>query len=167
MFRAPSTPCMEHGPRLALGDSSTVSETRLRRLRRQTARRTGSRATEARARDGAGMASSRASPANVPIRLSFCRRVAAHLSNQRTIEMADNFGPGVSRILASEGTQYIGTVWQQGKPPCDSELNLMQSLALEAVQSSVLRGMPSGFLGNETNPQRDFLTNPTWSNFYK
>jgi hypothetical protein len=43
----------------------------------------------------------------------------------------------------------------------------MQSLAFEAVQSAVLRGMPSGFLGNETNPQQDFLTNATWSNFYK
>lgn len=81
--------------------------------------------------------------------------------------MADNLGPGVSRVLLSAATQYAETIWQQGKPPCDSDLNLMQSLALEAVQSSVLRGMPSGFLGNETNLQQCFVTNPAWSNYFK
>ena len=81
--------------------------------------------------------------------------------------MTDNLGPGTSRVLLSAGTQYATTIWQQGKPPCDSDLNLMQSLALEAVQTSALRAMPSGFLGNETNPQQDFLTNPTWSNFFR
>src|SRR4051812_34696645 len=81
--------------------------------------------------------------------------------------MTTNLGPGVSRVLQSAGTQYAETIWQQGKPPCDGELNLMQTLALETVQSAVLRGTPSGFLGNETNQQKAFLTNPAWSNYFK
>jgi len=81
--------------------------------------------------------------------------------------MTTNLGPGVSRVLQSAGTQYAETIWQQGKPPCDGELNLMQTLALETVQSAVLRGTPSGFLGNDTNQQKAFLTNPAWSNYFK
>lgn len=81
--------------------------------------------------------------------------------------MADNLGPGVSRVLQSAGTQYIETIWQQGKPPCDSDLNLLQTLASDATRIAVLRGMPSGFLGNETNSSAAFLTNSTWSNWFK
>jgi len=43
----------------------------------------------------------------------------------------------------------------------------MQSLSFEAIQSAVLRGCPSGFLGNEASTQRDFVTNPAWSNFFE
>ena len=81
--------------------------------------------------------------------------------------MTTNLGPGVSRVLLSAETQYAETIWQQGKPPCDGELNLMQAVALETTQSSVLRGMPSGFLGGETNLQKAFVTNPAWSNYFK
>lgn len=81
--------------------------------------------------------------------------------------MSDNFGPGVSRVLASDATQYLETIWQQGTPPTDADLNLLQTLAFSAVQSSVLRGCPSGFLGNETNTQAAYLTNQQWSNFFK
>lgn len=79
----------------------------------------------------------------------------------------DNFGPGVSRVLQSDFTQYLETIWQQGRPPTDADLNLMQQLGIDAVRSSVLRGLPSGFLGNETNLQAAYLTNPIWSNFFK
>jgi len=81
--------------------------------------------------------------------------------------MTSNFGPGVSRVLEAAGTQYTTAIWQQGKPPTDSALNLMQQLATGAVQSAVLRGMPSGFLGNESNPQASFLTDSRWSNFFQ
>ena len=81
--------------------------------------------------------------------------------------MTSNFGPGVSRVLEADGTQYTTAIWQQGKPPTDAALNLMQQLAVGAVQQAVLRGVPSGFLGNETNPQADYLTNASWSNFYQ
>lgn len=81
--------------------------------------------------------------------------------------MTDNFGPGVSRVLASDATQYLTTIWQQGTPPTDADLLLMQQLSFSAVQSSVLRSCPSGFLGNETNSKTVYLTDATWSNFFK
>lgn len=81
--------------------------------------------------------------------------------------MTDYLGPGVSRVLEADSTQYVETIWQQGKPPCDADLNLLQTLASDATRIAVLRGMPSGFLGNETSLQADYLTNPTWSNFFK
>ena len=81
--------------------------------------------------------------------------------------MTDNYGPQVSRVLDPTDTQYLLAIHAQGKPPLDSEFSLNQALATGAVQSAVLRGMPSGFLGNETNPQADYLTNANWSNFFQ
>ena len=81
--------------------------------------------------------------------------------------MTDNLGPGVSRVLEAEGTAYEDVVFQAGRPPCDSEFILQADIATTAVRSAALRGMPSGFLGNETNTQADFLTSASWSNFFK
>lgn len=58
-------------------------------------------------------------------------------------------------------------VWQMGKPPLDAELNLLQQIANDWRQQVVLRGTPSGWLGNETNPSEDFITNPSWSNWLR
>lgn len=81
--------------------------------------------------------------------------------------MSDNLGGGVSRVLDSVATSYLGIVWQQGKPPLDSELNLLQQIQANWHRSGVMRGTPSGFLGNETNPSKDFVTNPIWSNWFR
>jgi hypothetical protein len=81
--------------------------------------------------------------------------------------MADNLGPGVSRVLDPTATQYVLTLWQQGKPPLDSELNLLQQLATQWNQAVVMRAVPSGWLGAETNNAADFITNPTWSNWWR
>lgn len=81
--------------------------------------------------------------------------------------MTDNFGTGVSRVLDPKQTGYIQTLWQQGKPPLDSELNLMQQLDADWRQQIVLRNTPSGWLGNETNPSKDFVTNANWSNWFQ
>jgi len=81
--------------------------------------------------------------------------------------MTDNFGSGVSRVLLADETAYQLAIWQEGKPPTDAALNLMQQLAGRSVQAALLRDMPSGFLGNETNPQADFLTSSIWSNWFK
>lgn len=81
--------------------------------------------------------------------------------------MADNFGNGTSRTLNPKQSQMLQVVWQQGKPPLDSEFNLMQQLDNDWRQQLVLRGAPSGFLGNETNATEDFVTNPAWSNFFR
>lgn len=81
--------------------------------------------------------------------------------------MGDNFGTGVSRVLDPKQTNFSLVLWQQGKPPLDSELNLLQQLSSDWRQQLVLRGSPSGFLGNETNPSKDFITNVAWSNWFQ
>ena len=81
--------------------------------------------------------------------------------------MADNFGSGVSRTLNPKQAQTLQVLWRAGKPPLDAELNLVQQLENDWRQQLVLRGTPSGFLGNETNPTEDFVTNPAWSNFFQ
>ena len=79
----------------------------------------------------------------------------------------DKYGIGVSRVLSPTATGILQTIWQQGKPPLDSELNFIAQLAREADRMQVLRGMPSGFLGNETNAPQDFVTSPSWSNLFR
>ncbi len=81
--------------------------------------------------------------------------------------MSENLGSGVSRVLDPTGTQYAEVILQQGKPPMDAEFNLLQELSSNFSRQIVLRGTPSGFLGSETNPRADFITNPIWSNWLK
>ena len=81
--------------------------------------------------------------------------------------MASNYGPNVSRVLDPTGTQYTNIIWQQGRVPLDSEFSLGVNLAMGAGQRAVLRGTPSGWLGNETNNAEVFLTDPSWSNWFK
>lgn len=81
--------------------------------------------------------------------------------------MSENLGNGVSRVLDPTGTAFTTVILQQGKPPLDAEFNLLQELATDFCRRIVLRGSPSGFLGNETNQSADFLTNPIWSNWFK
>jgi hypothetical protein len=82
-------------------------------------------------------------------------------------KMSDNFGSGVSRVLDPEASAFAQVVWQAYKPPLDSELNLVQQVSAENGRLAVLRGVPSGFLGNETNPSEDYVTNPSWSNWFR
>lgn len=81
--------------------------------------------------------------------------------------MAKNFGPGVSRVLDPTAASLVQVVWQQGKPPLDSELNLSQQIASEWNRIHVLRGTPSGFYGDATNSQNSFVTDPSFSNWFK
>lgn len=81
--------------------------------------------------------------------------------------MSINFGTGVSRVLDPSQTGFNTVIWQQGKPPLDAELNLIQQLSAEWNRINVLRGVPSGWLGNETSVDRDFITNPIWSNWFR
>ncbi len=79
--------------------------------------------------------------------------------------MASNYGSGVSRVLDPTNSSFTNVIWQEGKPPLDAELNLLQDLAQDFCRKVVLRGTPSGWLGNETNTTEDFVTNPLWSNW--
>ncbi len=81
--------------------------------------------------------------------------------------MVDNFGPGVSRVLDPTASNIVQVVWQQGKPPLDSELNLLQQISAEWTRLHVLRGTPSGWYGDAINPQDSFVTNPNWSNWFQ
>lgn len=81
--------------------------------------------------------------------------------------MPNNYGSGTSRVLDPTATQYTTVIWQQGKPPLEAELNLVSDLATDWQRKMVLRGTPSGWLGNETNSGEDFITDPSWSNWFR
>lgn len=81
--------------------------------------------------------------------------------------MADNFGPGVSRVLDPKARNFTTVLWQQGRPPLDSELSLSQQLATEQVRLLSLKGTPSGWYGDALNPQDSFITSPSYSNWFK
>ncbi len=81
--------------------------------------------------------------------------------------MSTNLGPGVSRVLSSDGTEYTDVIFQKAKPPLDAEFNLLQELSLNACRRVVLREMPSGWLGDDTNPSTIYSTNGTWSNWFQ
>lgn len=74
---------------------------------------------------------------------------------------------GVSRVLDPTAREFREVILQQGKPPMDAEFNLLQEMALDVARRGVLSGMPSGWLGNETNLPADYQTNPAWSNWFK
>lgn len=81
--------------------------------------------------------------------------------------MASDFGTGVSRVLDPAQTSWVQVIWQQSKPPLDSEINLLQQLASNWLRIATLSGTPSGWLGNAVNPSEVFRTGPTWSNWFR
>lgn len=78
-----------------------------------------------------------------------------------------SFGTGVSRVLNPDQASLLQVIWQEGKPPLDSELNLMGQLDDDWRRILVLRGTPSGFLSNPTNSHESFITDATWSNWFR
>ena len=81
--------------------------------------------------------------------------------------MANDYGAGVSRVLDPTFTQFLSVIWQSGQPPLDSEFNLAGDLAALSSQQQVLRGIPSGWLGNDANPSKVYVTDPTYSNWFE
>jgi len=59
--------------------------------------------------------------------------------------MTTNLGSGVSYVNDDQGYNYDMVVFQKGKPPLDSELNLAQELQNIIAQRN-LRSLPSGWL---------------------
>jgi hypothetical protein len=80
---------------------------------------------------------------------------------------SNNYGPGVSRVLDPTGRSFLDVIFQEGKPPCDTEFDLLQDITNDWRRIHTLRGMPSGWLGNETSLPADFNTNPQFSNYFK
>lgn len=81
--------------------------------------------------------------------------------------MSNNLGSGVSRVLNPDGTEYVEVIWQQGKPPMDAELNLLQEIGVNYARKVVVRGTPSGWLGQDTNSSAVYTTNAQWSNWFQ
>ena len=81
--------------------------------------------------------------------------------------MADDFKTTVSRTLDTTNRQYTNVVWQAGKPPLDSELNLVGQLATNNLSKTISATAHSGILMNPRTSDRDFEFNPLWSNFLK
>lgn len=81
--------------------------------------------------------------------------------------MSESYGSGVSRTLSAIARQFDTVVWQKGKPPLDSELNLMSQIDIERVRQAIRAQMHSGFLMDPTRAQADFVTSGNWSNFFK
>jgi len=80
--------------------------------------------------------------------------------------MAQDFGGGVSRTLSAIRRQFEVVVWQQNKPPLDSELNLMGQVDWERTAEVVRSSMHSGFLADAVVADTDFVTDADWSNFF-
>jgi len=78
--------------------------------------------------------------------------------------MPNSLGSGVSRVIDGRDKQFAIVVFQAGKPPLDSELNLLALAELESRAEEVRSRVPSGWLMDELNPRHDFSTNPAWSN---
>lgn len=81
--------------------------------------------------------------------------------------MPQDFGSGVSRTLSALQRQFQVVVWQKSRPPLDSEVNLMGQMDMERSAQIVRANMHSGFLLDPLDAQRDFVTDPSWSNFFK
>lgn len=81
--------------------------------------------------------------------------------------MADDFKTTVSRTLTTDNRQYSNLIWQAGKPPLDSELNLVGQIATDNLAKVVSTNSHSGILLDPRSSMRDFKFNPLWSNFLK
>lgn len=79
----------------------------------------------------------------------------------------DDFKTYVSRTLNTEDTQYQNVIWQAGKPPLDSELNLMGQLATDNQAKLVRTQTHSGVLIDPRSAERDYIFNRLWSNYLK
>ncbi len=76
-------------------------------------------------------------------------------------------GPGVSRFLSAKDRSYKAVSFREGNPPLDSELNLMSFIDIESEAEEVICKTASGWIMDESDPYKDYFTNPNNSNqFY-
>lgn len=80
--------------------------------------------------------------------------------------MSESFGTDVSRTLSALARQFQGVVWQAGKPPLDSELNLMSQIELEHLRQFVRNQVHSGFFLDPTRALDDYVADPLFSNLF-
>lgn len=80
--------------------------------------------------------------------------------------MAEDFGNGVTRTLSALARQFSAVVWQSGKPPLDSELNLMSQVDFEALRQTVRSQVHSGFFLDPTRSADDYKFHSLWANHF-
>lgn len=80
--------------------------------------------------------------------------------------MAENFGPGVTRTLDALARQFTAVIWQDGKPPLDSELNLISQMTWENLAQEVKSQVHSGFFIDPSRAKEDFSFDPLASNLF-
>jgi len=78
--------------------------------------------------------------------------------------MADtlDYGAGVSRTLQTTSRAFSTIIWQQGKPPLDSELNLQFDISEDYRKRFADNFMQSGFVACD-----DLVFNAAWENYFK
>lgn len=80
--------------------------------------------------------------------------------------MSDFLGNGVTRTLSAKGQQFLNVVWQEGKPPLDSELNLITQITEDARQAALTSRIASGWVGNVSTPMSDYAFDRQASNMF-
>lgn len=81
--------------------------------------------------------------------------------------MSEDFGNGVSRTLSALARQFQTVIFQETKPPLDSEINLLQQEQIEQLRQLVRAEAHSGFFLDPTAAMRDYVTDPTYSNLFE
>lgn len=79
----------------------------------------------------------------------------------------ENWGPGVSRTLSAFARQFQAVVWQDGKPPLDSELNLIAQIDFEQLSQAIRAQVHSGFFVDPTRAREDYAIDPLWANQFQ
>ena len=74
---------------------------------------------------------------------------------------------GASRTLSALNRRFAAVTWQAGKPPLDSELNLMAQVDWERMREFVRSQVLSGFFLDPTAALSDFEFLPAWSNHFR
>ena len=81
--------------------------------------------------------------------------------------MSEDFGNGVTRTLSAVARQFAAVVFQYGKPPLDSEINLLQQDQVETLRQLVRAEAHSGFFLDPTTSLSDFVTSKAFSNLFE
>lgn len=81
--------------------------------------------------------------------------------------MAENFKSGVSRVLEIANRNYSNLIWQEGKPPLDSELNFMGQIDWENLSETIRSQVHSGFLLDPTRSEEDFVFYDQSTNYFE
>ena len=81
--------------------------------------------------------------------------------------MADNYGNDVSTTLTYLNKKYTQVIWQQGKPPLDSELNFVGQLSAESLRDALKEISNSGFLSDPLFTDTDYVCESNYSNLFK